>query len=164
MKNLPSEDVSLYRSPQWTLVIEVYLALQAIGVGYSGSLFASGPLANLLYYQGDSILWATLFMGFGFTLLMTSVVELRHRCNSVPRYMLDQRCRTRFAIAREFMNFLLIGCWLYALVILLDHESYLTGVIFTAAQAVCFHAIAFRENVKAQHVPFEDKRRNLSMG
>lgn len=140
----------LYRSREWALALEIYIAVEAVVVGAVGSL-RNGALGVALHFIQEYYLWTLLFCSFGGALVVVTAFEVRCRLRGG-----DERCMRRFAIAREWLNLVLIPCWLFAAVLYFITDLVLVPAL--AGQCLIAAFLIHLENVRAQHKCSKERR------
>jgi hypothetical protein len=151
------KNLTLYRSPQWALVLEIYLAGHAVIIGWIGSLQV-GPLSQTLHYIDEYLLWTVLFCGLGAGLFVTALLEFRCRATGS-----NCACIRRFAVARELFNVGLLPCWGFAVLTIVLSEGRLVLVPAIAAQAIVALVVLQVENVRAQRLKAKERRSDSAL-
>lgn len=142
-----------YRSPDWALVLEGYMGLQAAIIGLTGGINV-GPLGKFLHTSNATMVWSLIFIVFGLGLFITATMEnYRRRHNEI------RDCSwKRYSQVRELFAAALVPCWLCGLMLFVWSGYTLILVPALSLQSLGAMGLVLWENIDAQHNPKLDRR------
>lgn len=142
-------DSKVYRSRRSWLLAESILGYVAFTVGASGLLTNTGMLNRILHSTGDAFTWGLLFCGAGLYLCAVVAVEAVIR----NRHNFDHPWIPALTHQRKILNFVLMGLWAYAALLLAslwwDKGIWIATVSMQAPMFVIIHFRGGWEHVKA---------------
>ena len=146
-----------YKTRRGLVPAEGLLGYLAFIVGLAGSgLVAQGSrLAETLEVNGDSIIWAVVFMSVGSAMSIAALVD------GFARNSQNELLVARLARLRIELHVLLFGAWCYGMATVMSFQKWPVIFLLLAPVFAAYHLWGAWEHTKARYLSAESKYHGL---